>query len=98
MTACGRSTSTPCSLPLLMNTITSFEDNTKSVTYVAGQFCYLCPRLLIADDAASDLWTSGGREPTPASAPRARTQTVTLSGLPCQSASSMKSVLTSSCF
>ncbi len=41
-----RSTSTRSSLPRWMSVITSFVGNPESVTYVAGHFCYLSPRLL----------------------------------------------------
>jgi hypothetical protein len=58
---CGPFTSTPCSLLLSMSTITSFEANPDSVTYVAGQLCYLSPRLLRSEPAKISYHPSRNR-------------------------------------
>lgn len=75
-TACGRSTSTPCSSRPWMSATLSSAGNPKSVTHVLGHFCYLSLRLLgfaiptyvalvrtrsAAAGSASNARTSAGR-------------------------------------
>lgn len=46
MMGSGRSPSTPSCSPSSMSGTISFEGDPQCVTHVAGQLCYLCPRLL----------------------------------------------------